>query len=57
VPDQIQEGEEIIVPTFEIAAHPTVRLSEIKARRLKKCRADVKFDHMLEHPKDSDTQL
>lgn len=33
VPDQIQEGEEILVPTFEIAAHPTVRLSEIKARR------------------------
>jgi hypothetical protein len=33
VPDQIQEGEEILVPTFEIAANPTVRLSEIKARR------------------------
>lgn len=51
VPDQIQEGEEILVPTFEIAAHPTVRLSEIKARRLTKCRADVKFGHMLETPK------
>lgn len=34
VPDQIQEGEEILVPTFEIAANPQVRLSEIKARRL-----------------------
>jgi len=33
VPDQIQEGEEILVPTFEIATNPTVRLSEIKARR------------------------
>ena len=33
-PDQIQEGEEILVPTFEIAANPQVRLSEIKARRL-----------------------
>ena len=33
VPDQIQEGEEILVPTFEIAANPSVRLSEIKARR------------------------
>ena len=33
VPEQIQEGEEFLVPTFEIAAHPTVRLSEIKARR------------------------
>jgi hypothetical protein len=33
VPDQIQEGEEILVPTWEIAANPTIRLSEIKARR------------------------
>ena len=34
VPDQIQEAEEILVPTWEIAANPQVRLSEIKARRL-----------------------
>tara|TARA_Y100000310_G_scaffold72876_2_gene69042 strand:- start:5521 stop:5745 length:225 start_codon:yes stop_codon:yes gene_type:complete len=33
VPQAIQEGEEFLVPTFEIAAYPTVRLSEIKARR------------------------
>lgn len=33
VPVEIQEGEEVLVPTFEIAANPTVRLSEIKARR------------------------
>ena len=33
VPDQIQHGEEILVPTFEIAANPTVRLSEVNARR------------------------
>lgn len=33
VPDQVQEGEEILVPTFEIAANPQVRLAEIKARR------------------------
>lgn len=33
VPMEIQEGEEVLVPTFEIAANPTVRLSEIKARR------------------------
>ena len=32
-PEQITEGEEFLVPTFEIAAYPTVRLSEIKARR------------------------
>ncbi len=47
VPDQIQEGEEVLVPTFEIAANPTVRLSEIKARRLK-YKADVKLGYMLE---------
>jgi len=33
VPNMIVEGEEILVPTFEIATHPTVRLSEVKARR------------------------
>lgn len=33
VPDQWQEGEEVLVPTFEIAAYPTIRMSEIKARR------------------------
>lgn len=33
VPDMIIEGEEILVPTFEIATNPTIRLSEIKARR------------------------
>lgn len=54
VPDQIQAGEEVLVPTFEIAANPTVRLSEIKARRFNS-RADVKFGYMLETPKISDT--
>src|ERR1035437_9419804 len=33
VPEAIIEGEEVIVPLFEIAAHPSIRLSEIKARR------------------------
>jgi hypothetical protein len=33
VPDRITEGEEVLVPTFEIAANPQIRLSEIKARR------------------------
>ena len=33
VPDGITEGEEVLVPTFEIATNPTIRLSEIKARR------------------------
>lgn len=55
VPDQIQEGEEILVPTFVIAAYPQVRLSEIKARRLTQLlcpqsKADVKSNYMLETP-------
>lgn len=33
VPDQIIEGDEVLVPTFEIAAYPTIKLSEIQARR------------------------
>jgi len=33
VPDGITEGEEILVPTFEITSNPTIRLSEVKARR------------------------
>lgn len=33
VPRGITEGEEILVPLFEIATHPTIRLSEVKARR------------------------
>ena len=33
VPDRIVEGEEVLVPTFEIAVNPQIRLSEIKARR------------------------
>lgn len=57
VPDQIQEGEEVLVPTFEIAAHPTVRMSEIKARRLIIYRGDVKFGYMLETPKTFGTIL
>jgi hypothetical protein len=33
VPDMIVEGEEVLVPTWEIAVNPQIRLSEIKARR------------------------
>jgi len=33
VPDRITEGEEVLVPTFEIGTNPQIRLSEIKARR------------------------
>ena len=54
IPDQIQEGEEILVPTFEIAAHPTVRLSEIKARRFYIVdRAQIKAKEAIQKEEDS----
>ena len=56
VPDQIQEGEEVLVPTFEIAAHPTVRLSEIKARRFYIVdRAQIKAKEAIQ--KEEDTNI
>jgi len=44
----------VLVPTFEIAANPTVRLCEIKARRLK-YKGVYKPNYMLETPKDFGT--
>jgi len=56
VPDQIQEGEEILVPTFEIAAYPQVRLSEIKARRFYIVdRAQIKAKEAIQ--KEEDTNI
>lgn len=56
VPDQIQDGEEILVPTFEIAANPTVRLSEIKARRFYIVdRAQIKAKEAIQ--KEEDTNI
>lgn len=56
VPDQIQEGEEVMVPTFEIAANPSVRLSEIKARRFYIVdRAQIKAKEAIQ--KEEDTNI
>jgi len=56
VPDQIQEGEEVLVPTFEIAANPQVRLSEIKARRFYIVdRAQIKAKEAIQ--KEEDTNI
>jgi len=56
VPDQFQEGEEVLVPTFEIAAHPSVRLSEIKARRFYIVdRAQIKAKEAIQ--KEEDTNI
>lgn len=32
-PNQILQGGTISIPTFEIASNPTIKLSDIKARR------------------------
>jgi hypothetical protein len=54
VPDQITEGEEILVPTFEIAAYPTIRLSEIKARRFYIVdRAQIKAKEAIQKEEDN----
>ncbi len=56
VPDQITEGEEILVPTFEIAAYPTIRLAEIKARRFYIVdRAQIKAKEAIQ--KEEDTNI
>jgi len=54
VPDQIVAGEEVLVPTFEIAANPTVRISEIKARRFYIVdRAQIKAKEAIQKEEDS----
>jgi hypothetical protein len=56
VPDAITEGEEVLVPTFEIAAYPTIRLSEIKARRFYIVdRAQIKAKEAIQ--KEEDTNI
>lgn len=53
VPDAIQEGEEILVPTFEIATNPSIRLAEIKARRFYIVdRAQIKAKEAIQKEED-----
>jgi hypothetical protein len=53
VPDMIIEGEEILVPTFEIATNPTIRLSEVKARRFYIIdRAQIKAKEAIQKEED-----
>ena len=55
VPDRITEGEEILVPTFEIAANPQIRLSEIKARRFYIVdRAQMKAKEAIQKAEDTE---
>ncbi len=54
VPRAITEGEEILVPLFEIAVHPTIRLSEVKARRFFIVdRAQIKAKEAIQKVEDS----
>ena len=56
VPDQIIEGEEVLVPTFEIATNPTIRISEVKARRFYIVdRAQIKAKEAIQ--KEEDTNI
>ncbi len=56
VPISIQEGEEVLVPTFEIATNPSIRLSEIKARRFYIVdRAQIKAKEAIQ--KEEDTNI
>lgn len=56
VPMEMQEGEEVLVPTFEIATNPKVRLSEIKARRFYIVdRAQIKAKEAIQ--KEEDTNI
>lgn len=55
VPDRIVEGEEILVPTFEMAVNPQIRLSEIKARRFYIVdRAQMKAKEALQKLEDTE---
>ena len=54
VPDMIIEGEEVLVPTFEIATNPTVRISEVKARRFYIVdRAQIKAKEAIQKEEDT----
>jgi hypothetical protein len=55
VPDRITEGEEVLVPTFEIAVNPQIRLSEIKARRFYIVdRAQMKAKEAIQKAEDTE---
>ena len=55
VPDRITEGEEVLVPTFEIATNPQIRLSEIKARRFYIVdRAQMKAKEAIQKAEDTE---
>jgi len=55
-PNKIIQGQEILVPTFEIASNPTIQLSEIKARRFYIVdRAQIKAKEAMQKEEDTKT--
>ena len=55
VPTQVLEGEDFLVPTFEIASYPTVRLSQVKQRMFNIIdRAQVKAKNELSQREDTE---
>lgn len=55
VPDKIVQGEEVLVPTWEIAANPQIRISEIKARRFYIVdRAQMKAKEAIQKAEDTE---
>lgn len=55
VPSRIVEGEEVLVPTFEIGTNPQIRLSEIKARRFYIVdRAQMKAKESIQKAEDTE---
>lgn len=55
VPDKVVEGEEVLVPTWEIAANPQIRISEIKARRFYIVdRAQMKAKEAIQKAEDTE---
>lgn len=56
VPENMTEGEEVLVPLFVIAARPTVNLTEVKARRFFIVdRAQIKAKEAIQ--KEEDTNI
>lgn len=55
VPDMFVEAEELLVPTFELATNPTIKLNEIRARRYYIVdRAQVRAKDSLQRQEDTE---
>ena len=46
IPDNIIDGDEILIPTFEVASNPTININDIKSRRFHFNVSKQKFSKM-----------